>query len=181
MEADMVNIRGSSTTRSLELRDVVESDLELFFEFQRDADATQMAAFTPSNPDDRKAFLAHWERILAAPSVITRTISCGEEVLGSVLSYEESGLPEVTYWIGRNYWGQGVATETLRRFLKTVDTRRPMRARVASDHAASIRVLEKCQFKVINETRSFANARGTEINELEMELAVEYTDQALSS
>ena len=101
---------------------------------------------------------------------VTSGIVLNEEILGTVLSYEQEGDPEVTYWIGKRYWGRGVATEALGLFLKFVDTRRPMRARAAKDNQGSLRVLEKCGFSVINETRGFANARGAEIDELELEL-----------
>jgi RimJ/RimL family protein N-acetyltransferase len=46
-----------------------------------------------------------------------------------------------------------------------------MRARTAKDNVASIRVLEKCGFKAIEEARGFANARGAEIDELVLELS----------
>ena len=41
----------------------------------------------------------------------------------------------------------------------------PLYARVAKDNAASIRVLDKCGFKLHDEDRGFANARGEEIEE----------------
>jgi len=160
-------------TDTILLRDVIEADLPVFFRYECEPEAAQMAAFTPKDPTDHEAFTAHWRKVLAAPGVIVRTIVRGEEVLGSVLSYEESGKPEVTYWIGSDHWGQGVATEALRQFLATVDTRRPMRARAAKDNVASIRVLEKCGFRVIEEARGFANARGEEIDELVLELSCE--------
>lgn len=158
---------------ALLLRKVVESDLAVFFEYGRDPEAVHMAAFTAKDPTDYDACMAHWARVLAAPKGVARSIARGREVLGSVISYEESGHPEITYWIGRPYWGQGVATAALKMFLATVDTRRPMRARAAKDNVASIRVLEKCGFEVIEETRGFANARGAEIDELVLELAAE--------
>jgi RimJ/RimL family protein N-acetyltransferase len=157
-------------SNAISLREIVESDLAVFFENECDPDAVHMAAFTRENPADHEAFMAHWTKILSSPSVIARSIVRDGEVLGSVLSYEESGQPEVTYWIGRQHWGQGVATESLRSFLATVDTRRPMRARAAKDNVASIRVLEKCGFKVVAEARGFASSRGAEIDELVLEL-----------
>jgi RimJ/RimL family protein N-acetyltransferase len=70
-----------------------------------------------------------------------------------------------TYWIGRSFWGKGIATSALRAFL-TVDPARPLHARVASDNVASRRVLEKCGFRVIAHERGFAEARSGEIEEL---------------
>ena len=49
---------------------------------------------------------------------------------------QEFGKPEVTYWIGRAFWGSGVATEALTRFLDKVWVR-PIYARVAKDNLAS--------------------------------------------
>ena len=152
------------------LREVSEEDLPVFFENESDPEAVYMAAFTRKDPGDREAFLAHWRKILVAPSVIARTIVSHGEVVGSVMSYEDSGQPEVTYWLGRNHWGQGIATRALMMFLAEVDTRLPMRGRAAMDNAASLRVLEKCGFRVVGQARGFANARGTEIEEMILEL-----------
>ena len=129
-----------------------------------------MAAFTSKDPADRGAFDAHWNRILAEPTVMIRTVLSDGEVAGSVLSYEESGSPEVSYWLGRTFWGRGVATRALATFLADVNRTRPIYARVAKDNAGSIRVLEKCGFTATDEVMGFANARGREIAELVFEL-----------
>ena len=160
-------------TGDLVLRDVVEEDLPIFFEYQLEPEANQMAAFTAKDPNDQEAFTAHWGRILTAPTVIIRTIAVEGQVVGSVLSYEEEGRPEVSYWIGRAYWGRGIATRALASFLTEVNTERPINARVAKDNVGSIRVLEKCGFRVTGETTGFANARGEEIEELVMELTAD--------
>jgi RimJ/RimL family protein N-acetyltransferase len=47
---------------------------------------------------------------------------------------------------------------------------RPLLARVAADNGASIRVLERCGFRLIGKERSFARARGEEIDEFVYEL-----------
>lgn len=62
--------------QNLFLRDVVEDDLPLFFDFQLDPDANHMAAFTARDPTDRAAFVALWNKILADPTTITQTIVC---------------------------------------------------------------------------------------------------------
>ena len=156
--------------RDLVLRDVVEDDLPLFFDYQLDPGANHMAAFTARDPTDREAFTAHWNKILAEPTNIIRTIVCDGRVVGSVSSYEQSGKPEVTYWIGRAYWGKGIATRALTAFLAHTNTTRPIYARVAKDNLGSRRVLEKCGFRVIGEMKGFAKARGEEIEELHLEL-----------
>jgi RimJ/RimL family protein N-acetyltransferase len=164
-------------TDDLYLREVLEDDLALFFDFQLDPDANYMAAFIARDPTDREAFTAHWNKIMANPTNIIRTIVFDGQVVGSVSSYEESGKPEVTYWIGRAYWGKGIGTRALAAFLAQVNTTRPIYARVAQDNLGSSRVLEKCGFKVIGETRGFAKARGEEIDELLLELPANEKDE----
>jgi quinol monooxygenase YgiN len=44
------------------LRDVADSDLDVFFEHWADDDALRMAAFTPADAHDRAAFEARWAR-----------------------------------------------------------------------------------------------------------------------
>jgi RimJ/RimL family protein N-acetyltransferase len=146
-------------TNELYLRHVVNDDLPIFFENQLDQEANYMAAFT-----------AHWHKILANETNIIRTIIFNEQVAGSVSSYEDEGRPEVTYWLGKEYWGKGIATRALKVFLSNDNTVRPIYARVAKDNPGSRRVLEKCGFTVLSESKGFANARGQEIEELLLEL-----------
>ena len=158
-------------SNQLILRDVVNDDLPIFFEYQLDQGANYMAAFTARDPTDQEAFLAHWHRILADKTNIIQTILFNRQVAGSVSSYEEEGKPEVTYWLGKEYWGKGIATWALKEFLAQKNQIRPIYARVAKDNLGSRRVLEKCGFKIIGESKGFANARGEEIEELHLELA----------
>ena len=124
------------------LRGVVEDDLPVLFEHQRDPLANRMAAFPPR---DREAFLAHWRKILSDRAVTARTVLLDDEVAGYITSFDRSGVHEVGYWIGRAYWGRGIATAALRLFLDH-DPVRPLYAHVAVQNVGSIRVLEKCGF-----------------------------------
>lgn len=152
------------------LRDVTEDDLPTFFEHQLDPDASYMVAFTARDPSDRDAFMAHWTRLLADDTITKRTILVVDgRVAGNVVSFEWNGKREVGYWIGKEYWGKGLATRALSEFLSIVKTR-PLYASAAKDNIASIRVLEKCGFTITGHVRSFANARGKEIEEVILEL-----------
>ena len=151
------------------LRDVSPKDLDALFEQQLDREANWMAAFTAQNPADRVAFLEHWAKIMAMPTVLIKTILLDGEVVGSVLKYVETSGPEVSYWIDKQFWDQGIATYALSAFLCQF-TERPVFARAAKDNLASLRVLEKCGFRVIQESRGYANARGDEIDELLLQL-----------
>jgi RimJ/RimL family protein N-acetyltransferase len=165
-------------TNHLFLRDVLEHDLPVFFEFQLDPDANYMAAFTAKNPSNREAFLAHWHRIMGDATTIIQAIVYDGQVVGSVFSYEDAGKPEVSYWIGKAYWGKGIATRALSEFLANSNRTRPIYARVAKDNLGSRRVLERCGFTVIGESKGFANARGQEIEELCLELRRNEPDES---
>jgi RimJ/RimL family protein N-acetyltransferase len=143
----------------------------VLFEQQLDPEAIHMAAFTVEDPHDRDAFERRWQRILGDPEVIARTIVADGEVAGSIGAWRDPELPgrEVTYWLGREFWGRGIATLALRAFLLEV-TERPLYGRCAADNVGSLRVLEKCGFAVIQTDRGFANARGAEIEEYVLEL-----------
>ena len=156
---------------SVRLREVEESDLPTFFEQQLDREANQMAAFTVADPTDREAFDARWQRILANEEGMARTIVVDDEVAGSVSKWRDPDLPgpEVTYWLGRDFWGKGVATRALAGFLEIV-AERPLYGRCAADNVGSRRVLEKCGFVFMSDHRGFSNARGEEIAEVLLEL-----------
>ena len=152
---------------AVHLRDVIAADLPTFFEHQLDPDATRMAAFRAR---DRDAFMAHWTKIMRDETVIIQTILCDGRVAGNIVSFEQSGARQVGYWIGKEYWGQGVATQALSQFLGHVKAR-PLYAHVAKHNIASIRVLEKCGFTICGEDRGFPDAGGEEVEEFILKLA----------
>ncbi|KMS71928.1 acetyltransferase [Streptomyces viridochromogenes] len=152
----------------VELREVHDSDLPVFYRQLNDPEALRMAAFTPKDPADRDAFDAHWKRIRSSPDVL-RTILADGDVVGSAAVYGEPGEREVTYWVDRAYWGRGVATAALRGLLAEVPER-PLYARAAADNEGSLRVLRKCGFRVTAQARGFAHARGEEIDEVVLHL-----------
>lgn len=92
-----------------------------------------MAAFAAPDPDDRDAFNRHWQRNMSRDTVTIRTITVDGQVAGHVASFVDDGDLEVTYWIGRDFWGQGLATRALALFLDEM-TERPVYARAAIDN-----------------------------------------------
>jgi RimJ/RimL family protein N-acetyltransferase len=151
------------------LRELRDEDLAVLFEQWTDPVTAHMAAFTAPDHMDRDAFERRWSRIRADETMIARVIVVDGEVAGSIGSWGDPDEREVTYWIGRSYWGKGIATVALNAFL-TVDPSRPLHAHVASDNVASCRVLEKCGFRVIATERSFAQAPSGEIEEFVLRL-----------
>ena len=154
---------------SVTLRDVEDGDLPVFFSQQLDPEANYMAAFTHEDPTDHDAFVAHWAKIRSNNNVRNRTILFDGNVAGHVANFEMFGESQVSYWLGKEYWGKGIATKALALFLSEL-TERPLYGRAAKDNAASIRVLEKCGFKILGYDTGFANARGKEIEEVILRL-----------
>lgn len=128
------------------LRDVLDSDLQIFFEHQREPEANQMAAF-PSK--DKASFMAHWSKIRKDETNILKTILYNGQVAGNVVSFIMKGKREVGYWIGSEFWGRGLATKALKMFLE-IEKTRPLYGVVAKHNIGSQRVLEKCGFEILN-------------------------------
>ncbi len=154
----------------LALRPVEARDLDAIFEQMRDLEAVHMAAFTTDDPNDRNAFDAHMAKIMASPDNRLRAITRDSQLVGTIGSYVSEGVTEVTYWIDRTHWGQGIATRALSLFLGEIPVR-PIRARAATDNARSLRVLEKAGFHPIGTEVSFAPGRRAEIEETILELS----------
>src|SRR5689334_6750783 len=124
------------------LREVVGADLPVFYEHQLDPEAAAMAAF-PSR--DRDAFMAHWAKTLANDSALTMTTVADGEIAGTIGCWEVEGQRFVGYWIGREFWGRGLATQAVAELVAVVEAR-PLYAHVVKSNVASIRVLEKNGF-----------------------------------
>jgi RimJ/RimL family protein N-acetyltransferase len=149
----------------MRLRPVAASDLDTFFEHQRDPVALRAGALTSR---ERPEFDTHWARILADPLGILRTVECEGAVAGYVTSFVREGLREVAYWYGREHWGKGIATAALRELLGELHER-PLFARVSVDHTASRRVLEKVGFR-IEARESTVETSGEEVEEFLLRL-----------
>jgi RimJ/RimL family protein N-acetyltransferase len=171
------------TTDSCRLRPVEPGDVPIFFEHQADV----AAAATAAVPSRRRAdHDAHWERLLADPTVLVRTVvtrevpdgrseegsggpagdgagggapegdgrDAGREVVaGNVLTFLRDGHREVGYWLGRAFWGRGLATAALGQFLAILDER-PLVAHVAVANGPSATVLLRNGFREVGTHRT---------------------------
>ena len=121
------------------LRDVIQDDLPILFEHQRDPVSNEMAAF-PAR--DEAAFYAHWGKVMVNENNIFKIILLNGVVTGIILSFEMEGQREVGYWLGREFWGKGIASDVVTR---------PLYAHVAKHNIGSQRVLQKSSFKIVSE------------------------------
>ncbi|MBW3526966.1 GNAT family N-acetyltransferase [Shewanella sp. NKUCC05_KAH] len=127
-----------NTQYSVSLRPIIESDLEAIFVHQSDPIANQLAQFPPR---DREAFFKHWhQNILGQVNVLPRAIVVDGKFVGNIGHWQSDGQALIGYWIDREYWGKGIATQTLAQFLPLVSLR-PLFAHVAKHNLASLRVL----------------------------------------
>ena len=148
------------------LRAIFSADLAVFFNHQQDPEANTMAAFTAKDPGDRQAFKAHWQKILGDEAILLRTILFNRHCAGYILSHAWFGKPELSYWIGKEFWDKGIA---LAAFLDIQEIR-PLYAHAAKDNVASLRVLEKCGFTKVGEGKDYSHARSQEVEEYVLEL-----------
>jgi len=115
--------------------------------------------------------MLHWAKIMADESVILKTILFDAQVAGNIVGWETLGEREVGYWLGKEYWGKGIATKALTEYLGIVKTR-PLFAHVAKHNIASQRVLEKCGFMFVGEDK-YVNPRGGEVEEFVFKLGAD--------
>jgi RimJ/RimL family protein N-acetyltransferase len=130
---------------SVLLREVLDSDLPVFFEQQKDSESNEMAGLATR---ESQAFDEHWEKIRADGTIYLRAVIYRELVAGHVVSWKVQGKWFVGYWIGRELWGRGLASKGLKCFLGVVGER-PLHARVSFDNTGSMRVLEKNGFVML--------------------------------
>jgi RimJ/RimL family protein N-acetyltransferase len=154
---------------SIRLRQITADDVPLFFAQQSDAEARRMVAFCDAGPGDLAAFVAKWQKIMADPVFQGRTIEVDSVVAGNIGLFTQFDLPSIGYWLGREYWGRGIATQAVAAFVAELG-QRPLYARVATDNIGSRRALERNGFRVIGTEHDFAPARGEEAAEFVLEL-----------
>ncbi|MBM7786629.1 GNAT family N-acetyltransferase [Tenggerimyces flavus] len=108
------------------LRDVVEADLEVFYEQEHDEEAVRRSKFVPR---ERSRFMTHWKtQVLGHPDVFVQAILADDVLAGSVVAWtEDDGRRFLGYWLGRAFWGRGIGTAALRFFL-AAEVARPLYA-----------------------------------------------------
>ncbi len=127
------------------LRDVVADDIPIFYRHQSDAAAAQMAQVAQR---DEAAYLAHWTGLLADETVGKMAVVVKGVVAGQVISFSRDGVRELGYWLGREYWGQGIAGAAVEQYL-ALERHRPLFVVVAEHNSASRAILRRCGFREV--------------------------------
>lgn len=145
------------TTERLALRAPVETDLPNMVELSNNWKVVEPTAVMPFpyREADGRAFLAgvNDPDKPRAYAIADRS----DNLIGVVsLKFEAEKLPELGYWVGEPFWGQGFAPEAAMGLLSAARSIGigEVRARVLANNKGSIRVLEKSGFTVVEHTTS---------------------------
>src|SRR4051794_37315704 len=109
--------RGRTSDMKITLREVLDSDVAVFWTHVNEPAAQRMAAVTRRYHYDRGLFDAHWAKVRSDSTVTVRTVLADEAVAGHAAVFGPPDEREVTYWIASAYWGRGVATAALRELI----------------------------------------------------------------
>ncbi len=146
------------------LREVVDSDLPVFFQHLRDPQAAALAAI---DPNDQHAFQKRWANLRRDEQAVPRTIEDADtgEVLGYIIGFHDGSDFRVEYWVDRAHWGQGVATGALAAFLEEVD-HRPVYARTPRHNEPAGVVLKRNGFNLVGENTGYSDESRQVMDEL---------------
>ena len=120
----------------------------------------------PYRQEDAEAFLAAPRDPVMPSFLITERTDGAPRIVGSCgLGRRPSGSVEMGYWIGRQHWGKGFATEASRALIEIAKTLKLPRLEASHflDNPASGRVLEKLGFVATGmSAERYSCARGGE-------------------
>jgi len=125
----------------------------------------------PYTIEDAMDFARREQERLLPHFLITLPGPSGAQTIGCVGLSRKSDEVELGYWIGRNHWNQGYASESAQAVLRLADAlgHQRIRAYHFADNPASGRVLEKAGFRRTGEqSHRFSKGRGQAV------LAVEF-------
>jgi RimJ/RimL family protein N-acetyltransferase len=163
-------VRGSLCT----LRPWRLDDVETLPEVANDPDVARYMTHRFPSPYTR-ADADAWVRLkLAEPGVLHWAIVVDGALAGGIGlipgEHEHAGSVMIGYWVGKRFWGRGIASDALRTLTAhALATLRPRRlwANVMSANAASARVLEKaCYVREAALARAIVDRDGNAHDEL---------------
>lgn len=150
------------TTR-LAIRHWKECDAPALFKLASDPEIGPIAEWVPHrNVEEslniiRNVFIPQKEFYAVLRSSDKTLIGCVGLILGNANVPLAENEAEIGYWIGRNYWHQGYATEAAEWMLEQGFSRLGLRtifATCASVNARSVRLLRRLNFKFIGNRMS---------------------------
>lgn len=118
----------------------------------------------PYAPEDARSFASRAQGTRHPNFFVTLPGATGARLIGCAGLAEEDGETVIGYWIARQHWNKGYATEAVRAVLRLAPTLGHCRivARHFIDNAASARVLAKTGFCPTGEIRRGQSAARSE-------------------
>lgn len=154
-----------SSDLSVGLRLHVHEDAQQLAVLLNDPDVTEMTSTIPYPYalSDAEAFLS--AACYDDGNTIRRAIDWQGKLVGSIgLGLRPGGLEEIGYWIGKPYWGRGIASAALAAFLKVLADKNvagPIHAQTVASNEASQRILVKNGFVYVGDGECITPARQT--------------------
>lgn len=146
--------------QTITLRRTQSEDVPLLYAIGIDEASNLLAGTKPRTWDE---FQTRWTAILSdhdgsATRVIPRVILADGVFVGSINIFPQDGLDSLGYWISREHWGRGIASEAVALLLDECSLR-PLYATTAGHNQPSMRVLEKNGFTITARRMTPASAR----------------------
>ena len=153
------------TTPHLCLRPLTAADAPEITRLAGDWDIARMTALIPHpyTLADAQSFIA------AVDDANTFAIERDGALVGCCGARPVSGTYEIGYWVGKPYWGRGMATQAARALIAHLRTREPgcvITISHMTENEASARVIQKLGFRRTGEKQTFCVARAAPVPSL---------------
>lgn len=155
---------GQLTTKRLTLRPLTSDDAPRIAELAGEWEIASMTGRIPYPYSSQDAL--HWVTGLAEGEIVYGITLKGELIGICGYTPDGGGVAEVGYWIGREYWGKGYATEAARELINSGFRRGGIRRFTCShfvENEMSQRVIAKLGFRLLGLSSGWCAARGMDM------------------
>jgi RimJ/RimL family protein N-acetyltransferase len=147
---------GRIATKRLVLRAPIRGDVPDLVKLADNKSIADKLVRLPS-PYTRADAVGFVEIFAQRPDERPYAITLNEKFIGVVgFSFFEGKPPELGYWLGEPYWGQGYMTEAVRGLIEAAHKTHHFEliaARALADNTGSLNVLEKAGFKRVGKAK----------------------------
>jgi RimJ/RimL family protein N-acetyltransferase len=161
-------------TQRLHLRQPIEEDAAAIIAIVGDWEVARRLARIPY-PYTRQDFRFFMESVVPSEHTWAIILRQRNELVGVIglVPHDEAQSAELGYYVGRAYWGQGLATEAAEAIVRTGREAMgygKLTSRYHADNPASGRVLTKLGFKAVGRSNYPCLAEGKDKPSIDVEL-----------
>ena len=158
-------------TERLVFKKIVESDLSDVYEYAKDPKVSEYLLWEPHKSIDyTRSYIDFLQLLYRKKQFYDWGIHLKENMkmigtCGFTNIDIKTNSATVGYVINSNFWGQGIATEALKKlkeFAKAELKLSGLRAKIIKENQRSAKVLEKCGFKIKEEQSEKMKVKGTD-------------------